>query len=327
MGKKAAKYTLTDEHRAQLTSWADRWIANAMSCEPMDDTDREAMRVAIRGMYEAANLTPPLNIVFVPSPLVARVAAGFAAAIWWLRDNSSIATDAAIRDATRAATRDATDAATYDATLAATRAATRAATDAATLAATIAATRDATCDLTGIATCAATCDATYAATYDATYVATRDATDAATLAATCDATDAAWAYTLALKIERDHAAMLCDCAVAAYRMANGGNHWSGWVAFLSFFRHVAKLDLPVYEKWKHYENAAIHGSWRYMHPKFCIVSDRPEFIKIDENRRPHCESGPSHQWRDGWKLYHWHGVAVPAREFDPFAEQARAVQD
>jgi hypothetical protein len=110
-------------------------------------------------------------------------------------------------------------------------------------------------------------------------------------------------------------------------MANGGNHWSGWVAFLSFFRHVAKLDLPVYEKWKHYENAAIHGSWRYMHPKFCIVSDRPEFIKIDENRRPHCESGPSHQWRDGWKLYHWHGVAVPAREFDPFAEQARAVQD
>jgi hypothetical protein len=255
MGKKAAKYTLTDEHRAQLTSWADRWIANAMSCEPMDDTDREAMRVAIRGMYEAANLTPPLNIVFVPSPLVARVAAGFAAAIWWLRDNSSIATDAAIRDATRAATRDATDAATRV------------------------------------------------------------------------ATDAAWAYTLALKIERDHAAMLCDCAVAAYRMANGGNHWSGWVAFLSFFRHVAKLDLPVYEKWKHYENAAIHGSWRYMHPKFCIVSDRPEFIKIDENRRPHCESGPSHQWRDGWKLYHWHGVAVPAREFDPFAEQARAVQD
>jgi hypothetical protein len=94
-------------------------------------------------------------------------------------------------------------------------------------------------------------------------------------------------------------------------MANGGNHWSGWVAFLSFFRHVVKLDLPVYEKWKHYENAAIHGSWRYMHPKFCIVSDRPEFIKIDESRRPHCESGPSHQWRDGWKLYHWHGVAVP----------------
>ncbi len=27
---------------------------------------------------------------------------------------------------------------------------------------------------------------------------------------------------------------------------------------------------------------------------------------------PHCENGPSHQWRDGWKIYHWHGVAIPA---------------
>lgn len=32
----------------------------------------------------------------------------------------------------------------------------------------------------------------------------------------------------------------------------------------------------------------------------------------DEQNRPHCETGPSHEWRDGWKLYHWHGVKVPA---------------
>lgn len=93
-------------------------------------------------------------------------------------------------------------------------------------------------------------------------------------------------------------------------MRNGGNHWSAWVSFLSFFRHVAKLDLPVYDKWKHYEAAAIHGSWRYMHAKFCIVSDRPEFIRIDEANRPHCDYGPSHRWRDGWELFHWHGVRI-----------------
>ena len=97
----------------------------------------------------------------------------------------------------------------------------------------------------------------------------------------------------------------------SYRLSNGGNHWSGWVAFLSFFRHVAKLDLPIYKKWEFYESAAIHGSWRYMHPNFCIISDRPEFIKFDENRLPHCESGPSHQWRDGWRIYHWHGISIP----------------
>jgi hypothetical protein len=49
-----------------------------------------------------------------------------------------------------------------------------------------------------------------------------------------------------------------------------------------------------------------------MHPKFCIVSDRPEYIRIDENRRPHCADGPSHQWRDGWTVYHWHGYRVPS---------------
>ena len=33
-------YELTPEHRAQLKPWADRWIANAMSTEPMTEADR-----------------------------------------------------------------------------------------------------------------------------------------------------------------------------------------------------------------------------------------------------------------------------------------------
>ena len=39
-GKKRDLYELTPEHTAQLKPWADRWIANAMSCEAMDDADR-----------------------------------------------------------------------------------------------------------------------------------------------------------------------------------------------------------------------------------------------------------------------------------------------
>jgi hypothetical protein len=48
-----------------------------------------------------------------------------------------------------------------------------------------------------------------------------------------------------------------------------------------------------------------------MHEEFCIVSDFPEILKTDAEHRPHCENGPSHRWRDGWELYHWHGVRVP----------------
>ena len=48
-----------------------------------------------------------------------------------------------------------------------------------------------------------------------------------------------------------------------------------------------------------------------MHEKFCVVSDFPEVLKVDDQNRPHCETGPSHRWRDGWSLYHWHGVRIP----------------
>jgi len=95
-------------------------------------------------------------------------------------------------------------------------------------------------------------------------------------------------------------------------MADGGNVWPGPPAFASFFRHVAGLPLD-YSHWDHYETLAIHSGPRLMHPRFCIVSDRPTVLRIDEQRRPHCVDGPSHVWRDGFRLYHWHGVRVPAQ--------------
>ena len=287
------KYTLTDEHRAQIPAWRDRWIANAMRTRPMDDTDRAAMRVAIRGLYEAAGLTPPPDhrIVFVPSPFVARFAGGIAAAIWWRRSHSSTA-----------ATHDATYAATHDATYAAIRAAA------------------------DVATHDATDEATYAATYAATDVATHDATDEATTAATYAATDEAtdaidddvhwWRVphmasivAFARRVTGGELGVLC--AQWAWRMSQGGNQWSAWVAFLSFFRHVAQLPLD-YSKWDHWERAAIHGGLRIMHRDFCIVSDFPETLLVDAENRPHCDTGPFCRWRDGSALYAVHGVRVPA---------------
>lgn len=259
------KYTLTDEHRAQIPAWRDRWIANAMRTRPMDDTDRAAMRVAIRGLYEAAGLTPPPDhrIVFVPSPFVARFAGGIAAAIWWRRSHSSTA---ATHDATYAAIRAAADVATHDATDEATTAATYAATDEAT-----------------------------------------DAID----------DDVHWwrvphmasIVAFARRVTGGELGVLC--AQWAWRMSQGGNQWSAWVAFLSFFRHVAQLPLD-YSKWDHWERAAIHGGLRIMHRDFCIVSDFPETLLVDAENRPHCDTGPFCRWRDGSALYAVHGVRVPA---------------
>src|SRR3990172_4020620 len=109
--KSQKKYVLTEEHKAQLKPWADKWIKNAMSTEPMTDLDKEIMRRAITEMYAAAK-SPPPRIVFVPSPFVACFATGFASAIWYLRrsqlNTTWAATEAATWDATRAATEAAT---------------------------------------------------------------------------------------------------------------------------------------------------------------------------------------------------------------------------
>src|SRR6478609_4445815 len=235
-------------------------------------------------------------------------------------DATYAATDAATRaatyDATYAATSAATDAATCAATDAATRAATRAATYDATRAATDAATDAATRAATDAATIAATDAATRAATDAATYDATRAATDAATSAATSAATDAATRAVADPVGARDVSRFLAMCTYRAWFMRQGGNQWSPWASYLSFFRHIVKLDESHgvdYSKWQHYEALAELSGPRLMHKDFCIISDRPEVLLVDERNRPHCATGPSHRWRDGWELHYWHGIRVSKR--------------
>ena len=89
--------------------------------------------------------------------------------------------------------------------------------------------------------------------------------------------------------------------------------WAAWDCYLTAARDVLGLKLPAHEKYEAcWEQAAIHGGFRFMHPDFCMVCDFPEVLLVDDQNRPHCADGPSHRWRDGWSLYHWHGVRVPA---------------
>jgi hypothetical protein len=106
---------------------------------------------------------------------------------------------------------------------------------------------------------------------------------------------------------------LLDCAsrVSGWygAMWDGGNQWA-WCSWISFLRHVVKLDLD-YSKYHYYEQAYLHGGPRVMHPEFCMVSDRPEVLTVDDQNRPHNDTGPFCRWRDGSALYAVHGVRVP----------------
>lgn len=101
------------------------------------------------------------------------------------------------------------------------------------------------------------------------------------------------------------------CANEWNRLYQGGNMWAYYECYLSSFRDVLKLDLPEFKNYAVWEQCAIHGGFRVIHEKFCIVSNFPEIIKIDDQNRPHCADGPSHRWRDGWSFHYWHGVRIP----------------
>ena len=145
-------------------------------------------------------------------------------------------------------------------------------------------------------------NATYNATRNATYNATYNATDSATRNAVAGA---------ALAAQSLAGGGALACAANWQRVYQGGNMWAAWASYLASFRDVLGLDLPEHVSYACWEEAAREGGFRVMHEEFCIVSDFPEYIKIDNENRPHCENGPSHRWRDGWELFHWHGTAIP----------------
>jgi hypothetical protein len=129
--------------------------------------------------------------------------------------------------------------------------------------------------------------------------------------ATYDATDAA----------EKNAARACsalagrlgiECAKRWWNVRSGGNMWAGYDCYITACRDILGLELREHAAYAHWEQAAIHGGFRVMHEEFCLVSDFPDVLVKDDQNRPHCETGPSHRWRDGWSLYHWHGTKVPA---------------
>lgn len=163
--------------------------------------------------------------------------------------------------------------------------------------------------------------ATHAATYDATDAATDAATRAATYAATYDATDAAtdaddekhhWLINLITElVGESYVKSVISALPNWWKMYQGGNMWSAYDCYLTAMRDVIGLTgLDCWDAYAAWESCTIEGGFRIMHKDFCMVSDRPRILLVDAQNRPHCDGGPSHQWRDGWSLYHIHGIRV-----------------
>ena len=97
-------------------------------------------------------------------------------------------------------------------------------------------------------------------------------------------------------------------------------YWSAFAAWVSFFRDVCGWESEILKKFEISEALVKSCGWTWWHENVLAISDRPSMINRDQQGRLHSEAGSSIAYRDGWSLYHWHGVSVPAHWIEKRAE-------
>lgn len=233
-------YTLTAEHRKELDPWAEKWIANALSTKPMTSDEKMDCVQHVKELYQMVGMNAPEHIIFVPSPYVGAICAGFAA----------------VMEQTKSAGNP--------------------------------------IKFTIPEMVKYVLESSHSSNYNSKK------------------------WFLNPYSVRKLAAYFglgedaIDAVKNANRMYNGGNQFSAWVSYVSFFRHIAKFDID-YTKWNPYERLAELSGPRFMYHSFCIISDRPRLLTVDRaNSRPHNDTGPFCEWSDGFKLFTINGVRIPA---------------
>jgi hypothetical protein len=93
----------------------------------------------------------------------------------------------------------------------------------------------------------------------------------------------------------------------------GGGLWAGWYAYVSFLRDVCGWEHESLENFAHDEKCAIAAWWIWYGRDVATIANRPYVLNTDEERRLHNEDGLAMAFRDGWKLWYIHGVAVPEK--------------
>lgn len=89
-----------------------------------------------------------------------------------------------------------------------------------------------------------------------------------------------------------------------------GAHDAAWLSFYSFFKE--QCGLTVCDHLDGLINLAQHSGWLNVFEDVVVFQEKPATIRFDDQNRLHCETGPAIEYEDGYALYAWHGVTIPA---------------
>jgi len=84
---------------------------------------------------------------------------------------------------------------------------------------------------------------------------------------------------------------------------HSGNAWTYQDYQITAGRDVLGLRLPAYAAYSPWEDCAIHGGYRYLQARFCLVCDFPAEIISKTSQTISPGSGQRmYRWRDGWSV-------------------------
>ena len=90
--------------------------------------------------------------------------------------------------------------------------------------------------------------------------------------------------------------------------AGYGQHDANWLAFYDFFNFLGIVETS---KLSGMNKIAQSSGWFWPFKNLCILSERPIHLFRDSSNQLHSENKAALEYKDGFKLFRWHGVTVP----------------
>ena len=84
---------------------------------------------------------------------------------------------------------------------------------------------------------------------------------------------------------------------------------ANWLGFLNYFSEV--LNLKCVDKASGLIMFAEQAGWYWPFENAVVITERPTLVKMDDQKRLHCETGAAISYSDGYSVYAWHGTRIP----------------
>lgn len=96
---------------------------------------------------------------------------------------------------------------------------------------------------------------------------------------------------------------------SSYLWGSQDNCWSAWGKFAEYIGVV--LDEKTSKHLDIMYRIGQQCEWWWPYDEIVVVSERPVYIKWDDQSRLHGETGPAVEYSDGYAMYSWHGQSIP----------------